>query len=195
MPSVVDISAYAGPSSMLTDVWCCRHATTLPAGPGEERTLAPQLPAVPGLTIATPGQAEAWILGPASQLYATGSLSVPLASWRGERIRDVDVAYRYHAGMLQFDRITATYGATVAAMLRLGAVVLVLYGGLLVLTGWQFARALRLGDLAAVLVVQAGRPAGSTEAGRGQPSGRCSRGLRSRRGPGAARASPPPPCR
>ena len=44
-----------------------------------------------------------------------------------------------------FDRMTALYGATVGRMLRLSVVVLVVYGGLLALTYWQFtARADRL---------------------------------------------------
>ncbi len=42
-----------------------------------------------------------------------------------------------------FDRVTELYGRTVAGVLRLSVVALVLYGGLLVLTGWQFARARR----------------------------------------------------
>jgi multidrug efflux pump subunit AcrB len=40
-----------------------------------------------------------------------------------------------------FDQVTALYGKTVAGVLRLSAIALVLYGGLLILTGWQFARA------------------------------------------------------
>jgi multidrug efflux pump len=40
-----------------------------------------------------------------------------------------------------FDRLTELYGKTVAKVLRMSAVALVIYGGLLVITGWQFARA------------------------------------------------------
>jgi multidrug efflux pump subunit AcrB len=40
-----------------------------------------------------------------------------------------------------FDRATDLYGKTVAGVLRLSTVALILFGGLLVLTGWQFARA------------------------------------------------------
>jgi multidrug efflux pump len=40
-----------------------------------------------------------------------------------------------------FDRMTGWYGWTVGKVLRLSAVVLAVYGGLLLLTGWQFARA------------------------------------------------------
>jgi multidrug efflux pump subunit AcrB len=40
-----------------------------------------------------------------------------------------------------FDSVTALYGQTVAWLLRLSVVALILYGGLLVLTGWQFVRA------------------------------------------------------
>jgi multidrug efflux pump subunit AcrB len=40
-----------------------------------------------------------------------------------------------------FDRATTLYGHTVAGILRVSVAVLVVYGGLLALTGWQFARA------------------------------------------------------
>jgi multidrug efflux pump len=40
-----------------------------------------------------------------------------------------------------FDQITAIYGQSVGFVLRLSMVVMVLYGGLLVLTGWQFTTA------------------------------------------------------
>ena len=39
-----------------------------------------------------------------------------------------------------FDRLTALYGKAVGKMLRLSVIVVVVYGGLLVLTYWQFAR-------------------------------------------------------
>ena len=38
-----------------------------------------------------------------------------------------------------FDRMTAVYGRTVGRVLRMSAVVLMVYGGLLVLTYWQFS--------------------------------------------------------
>jgi multidrug efflux pump len=40
-----------------------------------------------------------------------------------------------------FDRITELYGKGVAGILRVSGIIFVLYGALLVLTGWQFARA------------------------------------------------------
>jgi multidrug efflux pump subunit AcrB len=40
-----------------------------------------------------------------------------------------------------FDQVTAVYGRTVGAVLRVSVVALIIYGGLLCLTGWQFARA------------------------------------------------------
>jgi multidrug efflux pump len=40
-----------------------------------------------------------------------------------------------------FDRLTEFYGKGVAGVLRISAVVLLIYGALLVLTGWQFVRA------------------------------------------------------
>ena len=40
-----------------------------------------------------------------------------------------------------FDRLSLGYGALTRRVLRIGAVMLVIYGGLLILTGWQFGRA------------------------------------------------------
>jgi multidrug efflux pump len=40
-----------------------------------------------------------------------------------------------------FDRATALYGGAIAWVLRLSAIALAIYGGLLLFTGWQFARA------------------------------------------------------
>ncbi|MGH7222927.1 MAG: efflux RND transporter permease subunit [Gemmataceae bacterium] len=40
-----------------------------------------------------------------------------------------------------FDRVTGLYGFAVGRVLRLSIVVLVVYGGLLVMTWWQFTRA------------------------------------------------------
>ena len=40
-----------------------------------------------------------------------------------------------------FDRMTAVYGRIVGRVLRISALVLVVYGGLLVLTYWQFSHA------------------------------------------------------
>src|SRR5207253_6564919 len=84
------------------------------------RRVLPQVPAMRGLEVVTPGAAQAWILGPANRLYATGTVTVPAAAWRGEVIRDARVVWRLHAGMLELDRVTA-----VAAR-----------GGTLDATGW-----------------------------------------------------------
>ena len=43
--------------------------------------------------------------------------------------------------MAGYDGITAAYGWTVGKLLRISAIVLVVYGGLLVLTGWRVASA------------------------------------------------------
>src|SRR5262249_39060729 len=40
-----------------------------------------------------------------------------------------------------FDRVTAAYGWTVGSLLRVSVIVLVVYGGLLALTGWRVASA------------------------------------------------------
>jgi hypothetical protein len=72
------------------------------------RRVLPQVPAVPGLNFIAPGAAQAWVLGPAARLYATGTLTLSAAAWRGERIQVGQIAWRFHAGMLQLDRITAS---------------------------------------------------------------------------------------
>ena len=58
-------------------------------------------------------------------------------------IRPVNVALGWFFGIFNrtFDRLTAYYGATVSGVLRVSPIVLLLYGGLLGLTGWQLATA------------------------------------------------------
>lgn len=72
------------------------------------RRVLPQVPPVPGLEGSTLGAAQAWVLGPAAHLYATGTLTVPAAAWRGEHIENAQAAWRFHAGMLELDRVTAS---------------------------------------------------------------------------------------
>jgi hypothetical protein len=72
------------------------------------RQLLPQAPRLPpGLEVTAPGTAQAWVLGPAPRLYASGTLVVPGVVWRGERVRLAEATWRYHAGMLELDRVSA----------------------------------------------------------------------------------------
>jgi autotransporter translocation and assembly factor TamB len=71
------------------------------------RRALPQTPPLPGVEVLTPGTVTAWVLGPVSRLYATGSLVVPEATARGARVRNLQAEWRLHAGMLQLDRIAA----------------------------------------------------------------------------------------
>src|SRR6266567_1971988 len=64
---------------------------------------------------------------------------------RGQReflkgIRAVPFRHRFRGFNRCFDRMTGAYGAAVGKVLRLSVVVLVIYGGLLGLTYWQFYR-------------------------------------------------------
>src|SRR6202000_579255 len=58
-------------------------------------------------------------------------------------IRPVNVALGWFFGIFNwtFDWLTAYYGAVVSGILRVSLIVVVLYGGLLGLTGWQLATA------------------------------------------------------
>ena len=73
--------------------------------------------------------------------FIPGALVGGLAGWL--IIRPVNVALGWFFGIFNrtFDRLTAYYGAMVSGVLRVSLIVLLLYGGLLGLTGWQLATA------------------------------------------------------
>ena len=85
-----------------------------------------------------PGLRAAWSVD-RLVAFIPGALLGGLAGWL--IIRPVNVALGWFFGIFNrtFDRLTAFYGATVSGVLRVSLIVLLLYGGLLGLTGWQLA--------------------------------------------------------
>jgi multidrug efflux pump len=77
---------------------------------------------------------EYWALKAAT--FAPGALAGGVLGWF--IIRPVNSALGWFFGLFNrlFDRVTAVYGRLVSRMLRVSAVVVVVYVGLLVLTGW-----------------------------------------------------------
>jgi multidrug efflux pump subunit AcrB len=73
--------------------------------------------------------------------FLPGALAGGLMGWFAIKPVNVVLGWFFRGFNRWFDRMTAVYGMMVAKVLRLSAVVLILYGGLLLLTGWQFARA------------------------------------------------------
>src|SRR5262249_33634497 len=73
--------------------------------------------------------------------FLPGALAGGLLGWFLIRPVNAVLGWIFRGFNRIFDRATAIYGTTVAGVLRVSAVALFLYGGLLVLTGWQFARA------------------------------------------------------
>ncbi len=100
----------------------------------------PQLPAL----LAIPadeanGSIRAWLVW--SAYFAPGALVGGILG--ALIIRPVNVALGWLFGAFNriFDWLTEVYGKMVAGLLRLSLIALFLYGGLLILTGWQFYRA------------------------------------------------------
>ncbi len=71
--------------------------------------------------------------------FLPGALLGGLAGWFVIRPVNVALGWFFRIFNRAFDRLTAFYGATVSAVLRVSLMVLLLYGGLLALTGWQLA--------------------------------------------------------
>ncbi len=87
-----------------------------------------------------PGLRATWSVE-ALAAFISGALVGGLTGWL--IIRPVNVALGWFFGIFNraFDRLTAYYGAVVSGVLRVSLIVLLLYGGLLGLTGWQMATA------------------------------------------------------
>lgn len=73
--------------------------------------------------------------------FIPGALIGGLIGWLIIRPVNVLLGGIFRAFNRFFDWVTNIYGRMVALALRLSAVMLILYGGLLILTGWQFWRA------------------------------------------------------
>jgi multidrug efflux pump subunit AcrB len=102
--------------------------------------LAPNLPGFPRPPAGeAPGALQAWLLW--AVYVIPGALAGGVLGWLLIRPVNAGLGWVFRGFNRLFDRITALYGRTVAGVLRLSVVALVIYGGLLVLTGWQFARA------------------------------------------------------
>jgi multidrug efflux pump len=73
--------------------------------------------------------------------FLPGALAGGVLGWSLIRPVNAVLGWVFRGFNRLFDRVTAGYGNTVSGVLRLSVVAVVLYGGLLLLTGWQFARA------------------------------------------------------
>ncbi|HLJ92247.1 MAG TPA: efflux RND transporter permease subunit [Gemmataceae bacterium] len=82
---------------------------------------------------------SSWLVSAA--WFIPGALVGGVLGWLLIRPINAALGWVFRGFNRLFDRVTAFYGRTVAGVLRVSVVALVFYGGLLVLTGWQFARA------------------------------------------------------
>jgi multidrug efflux pump len=99
------------------------------------------LPASPGGS----GETEAigwmsWAIASA-YYFVPGAVAGGAIGWILIRPVNAVLGWLFRGFNRLFDRMTAVYGRIVAGVLRISAIVLVLYGGLLVLTYWQFDHA------------------------------------------------------
>jgi multidrug efflux pump subunit AcrB len=101
------------------------------------------LPGLPGLPTPQagepPGALQEWLAWGLS--FAPGALIGGVLGWFVIRPVNAVLGRVFLVFNRSFDRVTALYGGTVAGVLRLSVIALFLYGGLLVFTGRQFARA------------------------------------------------------
>jgi multidrug efflux pump len=98
---------------------------------------------LPGLSGAE-GETEisgwAWWIT-AALYFAPGAVAGGVIGWLLIRPVNAVLGWLFRAFNRFFDKMTAVYGRLVGGVLRLSAVVLMLYAGLLVLTYWQFTHA------------------------------------------------------
>jgi multidrug efflux pump subunit AcrB len=73
--------------------------------------------------------------------FIPGALAGGVLGWLVIRPVNAVLGWVFRGFNQIFDRITALYGKAVAEVLRFGVVALTVFGGLLLLTGWQFIRA------------------------------------------------------
>jgi multidrug efflux pump subunit AcrB len=106
--------------------------------------LGPQfIPTIPGFPPPPageePGATEQWIFW--GIYFLPGALLGGVLGWFIIRPVNAALGGVFRGFNRLFDAVTTLYGHLVAGMLRVSVLALVVYGGLLVLTGWQFARA------------------------------------------------------
>jgi multidrug efflux pump len=94
------------------------------------------LPAPPAGEANSPQQWLSW-----AAAFAPGFLAGLVAGWFLIAPVNAVLGWFFRGFNRVFDGVTAVYGWTVGRMLRLSVVVLVVYGGLLGLTGWRMATA------------------------------------------------------
>jgi multidrug efflux pump len=73
--------------------------------------------------------------------FLPGALAGGVLGWIVIRPVNAVLGWVFRGFNRLFDRATGLYGKSVSGVLRLSVLALALYGGLLILTGWQFARA------------------------------------------------------
>jgi multidrug efflux pump len=82
-----------------------------------------------------------WLSWAITAVYAApGVVAGGVVGWFVIRPVNAALGWFFRGFNRLFDRMTGVYGAVVGRVLRLSAVVVVVYGGLLVLTYWQFHR-------------------------------------------------------
>jgi multidrug efflux pump len=106
--------------------------------------LGPELiPAIPGFPSPPPGEEpgelQQWLAW--SIYFLPGAILGGMLGWFVIRPVNAALGWFFRGFNRLFDRATILYGHVVAGVLRISIVGVVIYGGLLVLTGWQFARA------------------------------------------------------
>jgi multidrug efflux pump len=106
--------------------------------------LGPQyVPRWTALPTASPGEElgtyQQWMIS--AYYFAPGAVIGGVLGWFMIRPVNAVLGWIFRAFNDLFERITTLYGRAVAGVLRLSVMALILYGALLVLTGWQFARA------------------------------------------------------
>ncbi|HTU90379.1 MAG TPA: efflux RND transporter permease subunit [Gemmataceae bacterium] len=99
-------------------------------------------PLLNGGTAILPDEAPRWLTWTVTALYFTpGAVAGGLFGWLVIRPVNAVLGWLFRGFNRLFDGITAIYGWTVGRMLRLSAVVLLAYGGLVALTYWEFHQA------------------------------------------------------
>ena len=85
--------------------------------------------------------AETWVSwGLTLAAFVPGALAGGLVGWLIIKPVNAALGWSFRTFNRLFDRMTEVYGRVVAGILRVSAIVLLLYGGLLALTYWEFVR-------------------------------------------------------